>query len=67
MLEKGDDMRKSSVDYFGMWKEFVKKIDDCCPKEETRKGAKKAGGIQNDAQAAMKAQIAELQAKFGKK
>ena len=59
LLEKGDDLRKSSVDYFLLWKEFFKKLEDCCPKEEKRKGAKgstaKAGGLDEAAQAAMKA------------
>jgi len=65
LLDKTDDMRKSSVDFFAMWKEFFKKVDEALPKEDKRKKAK--GRLANDAQAAMKAQIAELQAKFGKK
>lgn len=62
-------MRKNSVDFFAMWREFFKKIDECLPKEDKRKkaAAAKKGGLTNDAQDAMKRQIAELQAKFGKK
>ena len=67
LLDKTDDMRKSSVDFFGMWKEFFKKVDESLPKEDKRKKAGPKSGITNDAQDAMKKQIAELQAKFGKK
>lgn len=69
LLDKTDEMRKNSVDFFAMWREFFKKIDECLPKEDKRKkaAAAKKGGLTNDAQDAMKKQIAELQAKFGKK
>ena len=61
LLDKTDDMRKSSVDFFGMWREFFKNVDNACPKEEKKRITKK-GGLDKKAAEAMKAQIAELQA-----
>ena len=52
LVDKSDDLRKSSVDFFGMWREFFKQIDAALPKEDKRTlkpGAKKAGsGGQQD-------------------
>lgn len=54
LLDKTDDMRKSSVDFFAMWREFFKKIDEALPKEDKRK-AKAAGALDNKAKNAMAA------------
>lgn len=45
LLDKTDDMRKASVDFFGMWKEFFKNVENACPKEEKKRivGARKTG------------------------
>jgi len=50
LLDKTDEMRKNSVDFFAMWREFFKKIDECLPKEDKRKKATTVKkGLTNDA------------------
>ena len=58
-LTKDDDMRKDSVPFLNLWRDFFKNVESCCPIEEKRKGANK-GGLTSEAQEAMKKQIAEL-------
>ena len=60
-LAKDDDMRKDSIPFFAMWRDFFKNVEAACPKEEKRKGAKKTV----DPQELMRRQVAELKAKFG--
>ena len=56
LIDKSDDLRKSSNDFFGMWKEFFKQIDNALPKEEKRtlkpNKSKLGGGGQQDQMAA---------------
>ena len=68
-LAKDDDMRKDSIPFFAMWRDFFKNVEAACPKDDKRKGAKKTmgTGLSGDAQDAMRRQIAELQAKFNNK
>ena len=64
-LAKDDEMRKDSVPFFAMWRDFIKNVEQTLPKDEKRKGAKTKGtGLTNDAQDAMRRQIAEMKAKF---